>query len=200
MKQNTLMDIANFLFMNFMGFCISTIIPLFINLSYYVNVFGNMGVIVIRFFGIPLLRFKLKLSKQVITIIKGKGKEKQINLDLFDPHILFTRYYIKSLFSLTIIYLGRFYADVGVKNDAFKASMISGGLCALIEGGLSVLHTRKTYVKTFVDIVPNSSENELRLCGELRIISIPILMLYGFIRAKILTKRWFKLYERYREI
>jgi len=191
------MDIANFLFMNFIGSVVFNIFPLFIDFSFYINAFENMGLVVIRFWGMPLLRFKLKLSKQVITIIKGKGKEKQIKLDPFDPQILFTRYYIKSIFALTIINQGRIYADVGIKNDAFKASILAGVLCGLFESGLSILHTRKTYVKTYVDIAPNATNNEFRIFGELKIISIPILLLYGFIRAKILTKRWFKLYERY---
>ena len=186
--------------LSIIGFLLSLILPIVINFSFYVNVLKNIGVVVIRFWGVPLISFKVTLSQQVITIIKKKGKQKQVKLDLFDPHILFIRYFVKSVFAVTIIDYCKLFADVGVKNNAFLSSMMSGALCAMVESGFSILHNKKTYTETFVDIVPSSNENEGKICGEIKIVSIPILLLYGFVRAKILTKRWFKLYERYSRI
>ncbi len=193
------MDSQNILFFVFIGFFVISL-PLLIDVGAYLNALANIGVVVVRFWGIPLFCFKFTLSKKVITIIKKKGKEKQIKLDLFDPNILFMRYLTKSIFALTIINYVRLYADLGVKNDAYKASLLSGTLCAIVESLFSILHTKKSGVKTIVDVVPSSSKNECRICVELRILTIPILLVYSLIRAKILTKRWFKLYERYSRI
>ncbi len=182
------------------GFVLLLTFPLLINFSFYVNALKNIGVLVFRFWGVPLISFKVTLSKQVITIIKNRGKEKQFSLDPLDPAVLFIRYIVKSLFALTIINYCKIYADVGINNNAFGASMVAGALYAIIESGFSILHTKKTCVKTFVDIVPSSNKSEAKVCGEIKIITMPIFVIYSLIRAKILTKRWFKIYERYSRI
>ncbi|MBR4271015.1 MAG: hypothetical protein IKQ31_05035 [Clostridia bacterium] len=174
-----------------------TLLPIFINVEAYINVLANVGVVTMSMWGIRIKCIQFELSKEMITIIKKRGKSRQIKLNLFDPHLIFVRYLIKSLFAMMILKHVRLYVDVGSTNNALFASLLGGGVYAMLDCAFAILKTRKNNADLLFDVVPHSEDNENKISGSVSVIVCPILLIYSLIRAKVLQKRWFKIYERY---
>ncbi len=172
-----------------------TLLPVFIRVEIYLNILSDVGVIALSVWGIRLRCIQLKLSKEVISVIKKN--DKQIRLNLFDPHLIFMRYLLKSMFTIIILRYIRLYVDVGNTDNSFFASLIGGGIYAVLESVFAIIKTRKNSAELLFDVVPHSEENEGKICGCVSVVISPILMIYSLIRAKVLQKRWFRMYERY---
>ena len=197
LKQNMSMNTLEIVTILVVVLVFLAILPIFIRIEWFVNVLENVGVVALNLWGIRVKCIQFRLSKEVITIVKKGGKTKQIKLNLFDPQVIFMRYFIKSMFSLIILRHIRVYVDVGSTGNALFASLIGGGVYAMLESVFAIIKTRKSYAELLFDIVPHSETNEGKVCGSASIVICPIFLLYSLFRAKFLQKRWFKTYERY---
>ena len=174
-----------------------SILPLCFNARTYINLRENLGAVSLNLFGLPILCFQFKLNKTAITIIKRKGKDKDIPLSIIDKDVIFAEYFIKSIFSFVYIRQVSLFFMIGKDNDAFLPAMAGGFFNSFVSALLAFLYTKKSLFPAFVGLETASNKNELKFAAEIRVIFSLMIILIGYIRAKNLTKRWLKVYERF---
>ena len=172
------------------------VFPIFFSVSIYINAKENMGVVMLTLWGLTVMCFQIKLKKTAITIIKRKGKEKEIPINPIDKKVLFMEYFAKSIFKYIIITNITVFFTVGKTNDAFVPSMVGGTVLELLYGLLGVLYTKKGDIPAFVGIETLTDEDALKILNKSSIVFNLFIIMAGLIRAKRLTKRWLYIYER----
>ena len=172
------------------------VFPLFFSASIYINAKENMGVVLLTLWGLTVMCFQIKLKKAAITIIKRKGKEKEIPINPIDKKVLFMEYFAKSIFKYIMITHITVFFTVGKTNDAFVPSMVGGTVLELLYSLLAVLYTKKGDIPAFVGIETQTDTDVLKVLHKSSIIFNLFIIVAGLIRAKRLTKRWLYIYER----
>ena len=172
------------------------VFPIFFSTSIYINAKENMGVVLLTLWGLTVMCFQIKLKKAAITIIKRKGKEKEIPINPIDKKVLFMEYFAKSIFKYIMITHITVFFTVGKTNDAFVPSMVGGTVLELLYSLLAVLYTKKGDIPAFVGIETQTDTDALKVLHKSSIIFNLFIIVAGLIRAKRLTKRWLYIYER----
>ena len=175
------------------------LLPIFFNVSMYVNALENMGVVMLSAFGITLLCFQVKLNKTMLTIIKRKGKEKDIPLNPIDKRALFFEYFLKCIFRYTIFRHITLFLSIGRENDATATALGCGAGIAGVNSILAYLLTKKGTVHGYASVEPKFDRDTLTLLTKTSIVFNLFIILASLIRAKRLTKRWLYVYERFRK-
>lgn len=172
------------------------VLPIFFSANIYFNAKENLGVVLITLWGITSSCFQLQLQKTAITIIKRKGKEKEVPIKLIDEKMIFGELFLKSIFRFIIINQISVFFTVGKENDAFFPSIIGGTVLDFLYCVFGALYTKKGEILTYIDVETLTDVNQLKLTAKTNLLITPIVILAGYLRAKRLTKRMVKLYER----
>ncbi len=172
------------------------LLPIFFGANVYFNMKENLGVVMLTFWGIPIICFQVQVKKAVIMIIKRKGKEKEVPIKLIDPQMIFGEFFVKSIFKFLIIRQINVFVTVGKENDAFVPSMIGGSVLDFLYAVLGVLFTKKGEIKTYIDVETDTTENQLKATLKTNVVITPLVIIAGLCRARRLTKRMVRLYER----
>ncbi len=172
------------------------LLPIFFGGNIYFNMKENLGVVMLTFWGVPVVCFQIQVKKAVITIIKRKGKEKEVPIKLIDTQMIFGEFFVKSIFNFLIIQEINVFMTVGKENDAFISNMIGGGVLDFLYAVLSVLFTKKGEIKTYIDVETLTTENQIKATLKAKVIINLLIIIAGLCRAKRLTKKVVRLYER----
>ncbi len=170
--------------------------PLKIGLSSYINLRENLGAVLCTFYGFTVLCFQFKLNKTAITIIKRKGEDKDIPINIIDKDVIFMEYFIKSVFRYIGLNKISVYFMVGSNNNAFAPAIIGGVYKSLMYSIFAYLFTKKGEFPAYIGLETENTQDMLKLAGECKVIFSLWIILYGYLRAKKLTKRWLIIYER----
>lgn len=173
------------------------LLPLFMSANLYLNIKENLGVVVLTLWGIPLICFQVRLQKTAITIIKRRGEEKQVPLKIYDPKVVFFEYFAKVIFRYIIIRNLSVFLTVAKKNDAFVSSLAGGVFLNTMYCFLAGIYTKKGEIPAYIGVNTQSDEDEFKVVFHTSVVLNLLIILAGAIRAKRLTKRWFKVYERF---
>lgn len=150
----------------------------------------------VTLWGLPLICFQVKLQKTAITIIKRRGKEKQVPLRVYDPNVIFAEYIAKAIFRFIIITDISVFLTVAKRDNAFVPSIAGGAFLNTMYALFAVLYTKKGEIPAYIGVDTESDKDDLKLLVHGGIVITPIVILAGALRARKLTKRWFKWYER----
>lgn len=173
------------------------VLPIFFSANVYFNVKENLGVVLITLWGITISCFQVQVQKTAITIIKRKGKDKEVPIKLIDENMIFADYFTKTIFRFIIIRQISIFFTIGKQNDAFVPSVVGGTILEMLYGMFGALFTKKGEIPTYIDVETMNDENQLKLTAKINLLITPLIILAGYLRAKRLTKRTVKLYEKF---
>ncbi len=173
------------------------VLPIFFSANVYFNVKENLGVVLITLWGITISCFQVQVQKTAITIIKRKGKDKEVPIKLIDENMIFADYFTKMIFRFIIIRQISIFFTIGKQNDAFVPSVVGGTILEMLYGMFGALFTKKGEIPTYIDVETMTDENQLKLTAKINLLITPLIILAGYLRAKRLTKRTVKLYEKF---
>ncbi len=173
------------------------VLPIFFSANVYFNVKENLGVVLITLWGITISCFQVQVQKTAITIIKRKGKDKEVPIKLIDENMIFADYFTKTIFRFIIIRQISIFFTIGKQNDAFVPSVVGGTILEMLYGMFGALFTKKGEIPTYIDVETMTDENQLKLTAKINLLITPLIILAGYLRAKRLTKRTVKLYEKF---
>ena len=173
------------------------VLPIFFSANVYFNVKENLGVVLITLWGITISCFQVQVQKTAITIIKRKGKDKEVPIKLIDENMIFADYFTKTIFRFIIIRQISIFFTIGKQNDAFVPSVVGGTILEMLYGMFGALFTKKGEIPTYIDVETMTDKNQLKLTAKINLLITPLIILAGYLRAKRLTKRTVKLYEKF---
>ena len=173
------------------------LLPIFFSVSIYINALENTGVVLLSAFGITLVCFRVKLNKTALTIIRRKGKEKDIPLNPIDKHALFFEYFIKCMLRYTIFRHITLFLSLGRKNDATATALMCGIGVSAVDSIFAALLTKKGAVRGYASVEPEFNCDTFSGIGKTSVVFNLLIILSSLIRAKRLTKRWLYVYERF---
>ncbi len=134
-----------------------------------------------------------------ITIIKGQKKEKKIEINLIDEKAIFMEHFLASIFRFIKIRCMNCFFEIGNSKNAQIASMGSGLFLTFMYSLYGMLFTLKGEFECILGAEMTVDENKLKLSNKTSIMCMPIMILIGYIRAKLRTRRVVKIYERFRK-
>ena len=115
------------------------VLPIFFSANVYFNVKENLGVVLITLWGITISCFQVQVQKTAITIIKRKGKDKEVPIKLIDENMIFADYFTKTIFRFIIIRQISIFFTIGKQNDAFVPSVVGGTILEILYGMFGAL-------------------------------------------------------------
>ncbi|MBO5102690.1 MAG: hypothetical protein J6C13_01190 [Clostridia bacterium] len=174
------------------------ILPLFLSCRMYFNVKQNLGVVLISLWGITLSCFQIEFKKTAIKIIKSRGKDKEIQINLIDEKAIFLEHFVNTVFRYIKINEVSVFFEAGKKDDACTSSLINGAFLNFIHCVYSMLFTLKGEFRAYISTDADTTTNTIKLTLFTNIFVTPFMFLISFIRAKLRTKRTVKVYERFK--
>jgi hypothetical protein len=127
----------------FLGLFLLLFLPIKIQINLAFDLYKNKGTFFITLFNklkLPVSSFTLKNGALIVT---GKKRNKQIDLKLTNAQFIYFNELQKSLLGKLILRKFRFDVYVGVKDNAFLTSLISGQLQVLLGMLFGFLYTKK---------------------------------------------------------
>ncbi|PKK96020.1 MAG: hypothetical protein CVV59_00670 [Tenericutes bacterium HGW-Tenericutes-4] len=136
-------------------------LPLGINVNIFFNFFKNLGEFKVKFFNkLKLIQLSLYVKNGKL-FLKGRKKEKQIDLKLSDENLIFYNEIQKSILKKIMLKKFQINLYVGIKDNPFLTSMLSGQLQMILGMVFGYLHTKNKEGRTITSVHTNFNEEML---------------------------------------
>ena len=173
-----------------------SLIPLKVNFRTYWDILGNLGVVSITIFRVPVYVFQVQITKNAINIIKSKGKEKSVPLSQLHHNAVFTHLFLVAVFRYLVISEVSIFVQSGKKNDATTTALVNGFLLQALYAFYAILSTKKPSFKSYMSVDNVLDKNKFSFSGFIGVWCAPIVLLLSAARAVIRIKRMVNYYER----
>lgn len=110
-------------------------LPIYVKMYFHFCITENSGYIIIKLFNLKIINYKIIFKNKKI-LLYNKNNIKKIDFDLNKEHINFVNELQKELFKRIFLDKLKICVDIGIKNNPFVVSMITG----LFKGVLNILY------------------------------------------------------------
>jgi hypothetical protein len=146
--------------------------PIKFRFRFFYNFFTASGNLKFKLLNrIKLINLNFKVVNGEIELITNKGKIKRLPLKIYDPDLEFLNQLQKALFKRLIVKKFYLAINVGVSENPFLTSMLSGYIQAFLGGILSVFSFKSGEFKPITSIKTTFSAEKLdaKLKGQINI-------------------------------
>ena len=165
-----------------------SLLPLFVQLRFYINALENLGAVTLLIMFIPVSTMQFSLTKKSIKIMK---KKKESEIDYKSIKALFLMHFFLAVFNrikIVEIYLRTY---LGLKNSAMTTAMINGVMITLVHVlNISLFNKKGAFISNYV-CDKSFQENQCQFSGYLYFFILPINILFACFYAikKVIEKK-----------
>ena len=165
-----------------------SLLPLFVQLRFYINALENLGAVTLLIMFIPVSTMQFSLTKKSIKIMK---KKKESEIDYKSLKALFLMHFFLAVFNrikIVEIYLRTY---LGLKNNAMTTAMINGVMITLVHVlNISLFNKKGAFTSNYV-CDKSFQENQCQFSGYLYFFILPINILFACFYAikKVIEKK-----------
>ena len=175
----------SFLYASVLVILLISVLQLTLKMKVLFNPKLNRGKLELKFVGIKVLSYAVKIQNKNLVLTNKKGKNKYLPLELNDESIQNYTDFESILFRKVYFKTVSIYFNFGLKNEAFLSYMVCGYVDVFSKIAYSVFKTKKSEVLMQLKVYPSFESNVIKFGFKAKI-SISIFdLLWSFFEANI---------------